>query len=157
MLEGCDIRERFPSTTLSGHLDSVFVTAYIVVLLGYTRWLIAPNMELAWQPKFEWHRDTRSVNTVHDRWNAHAIVVTNSKAKLGSKIDHLKTNIPNVRPMLSVRQYEPRDRVLLAGYAFGSALVIHTRCLTMLEAPVIISCCLPRQISPERMGVALIR
>ena len=64
--------------------------------------------------------------------------------------------------MLSVKQYVPRGRVLLAGDAFGSAMVTHTRCLTMLE--VIgswISCCLlarypldeGARISSERQAI----
>ena len=47
--------------------------------------------------------------------------------------------------------YRPRDRLLLAGGAFGSALVTHTRCLRMLEVTgsCIISCCLTCQMSPN--------
>ena len=62
--------------------------------------------------------------------------------------------------LVSVRQYGPRGRLLLlmAGDALDSALVTHTRCLTMLEVTSsCISCCLPRQMSSERRGEAFIR
>ena len=35
--------------------------------------------------------------------------------------------------LLIVKQDGPKDQLLLAGDTFGSALVTHTRCLTMLE------------------------
>ena len=60
--------------------------------------------------------------------------------------------------LLGARQLGPRGRLLLADDAFGSALVSHSRCLTMLKViGSCISCCSPRQMSSERWGEALTR